>query len=117
MRNLALRARCPNGARKRHLLRLIYNGADRLVEPRSHGYASDGHEVVVVYQRGGESAWGQDEGWKALVVSQIEELQVVAVHSSLTDPAIVEVHPRTSSKSIAPSDRVQSDEAMRRHRL
>jgi hypothetical protein len=58
---------------------LTYKGAHRLVEPRCHGFGADGHEVLVVYQRAGESASGQGEGWKALAVEEIDGIETVDV--------------------------------------
>lgn len=63
----------------RRLLELRYNGQHRLVEPYSHGFSSDGTEMLVGYQRDGGSDSGQTEGWKAMAVDRIERLVVVDV--------------------------------------
>lgn len=63
----------------RRLLELDYNGKRRLVEPYSHGFSSDGREMLVGFQRSGGSDSGQIEGWKAMAVDRIEHLVVVDV--------------------------------------
>jgi hypothetical protein len=63
----------------RRLVELDYNGRRRLIEPYSHGFSSDGREMLVGYQRAGGSDSGQIEGWKALAVERIERLALVDV--------------------------------------
>jgi len=61
------------------LLELVYNGQPRLIEPYSHGFSSDGQEMLVGFQRAGGSDSGQVEGWKAMAVDRIERLVVVDI--------------------------------------
>lgn len=63
----------------RHLVELLYNGQLRLIEPYSHGFSSDGREMLVGFQRAGGSDSGQVEGWKAMAVRRIERLVVLDV--------------------------------------
>lgn len=63
----------------RRLVELVYNGQQRLIEPYSHGFSSDGREMLVGFQCAGGSDSGQVEGWKALAVERIEQLAVVDV--------------------------------------
>lgn len=63
----------------RHLLELEYNGQRRLIEPYSHGFSSDGREMLVGFQRAGGSDSGQIEGWKAMAVERIKGLAMVDV--------------------------------------
>lgn len=71
----AARAELCSAIAERHLLALRYKGKDRLVEPYSHGFAADGREMLVAYQRGGDSESGQQTGWKAMVVADLHQLQ------------------------------------------
>jgi hypothetical protein len=64
---------------RRRLVELVYNGQQRLIEPYSHGFSSDGREMLVGFQRAGGSDSGQTEGWKALAVERIERLALVDV--------------------------------------
>jgi len=64
---------------RHRLLELVYNGQPRLIEPYSHGFSSDGQEMLVGFQRAGGSESGQVEGWKAMAVDRIERLVVVDV--------------------------------------
>lgn len=61
--------------RLRHLLNVTYDGRRRVIEPYSHGVARDGREVLVAFQRAGESGSGQSQGWKAF---HVERLSAVA---------------------------------------
>jgi hypothetical protein len=63
----------------RHLLALRYKGKDRLVEPYCHGFAADGREMLVAFQREGESASGQEAGWKAMVIADLEHVELLDV--------------------------------------
>lgn len=63
----------------RRLVELDYNGQHRLIEPYSHGFSSDGREMLVGFQRAGGSDSGQVEGWKAMAVERIERIAVVDV--------------------------------------
>lgn len=70
----------------RRLLEVVYNGQPRLIEPYSHGFSSDGQEMLVGFQRAGGSDSGQVRGWKAMAVGRIERLMVVDV-SFIPGPA------------------------------
>jgi hypothetical protein len=63
----------------RRLVELVYNSQRRLIEPYSHGFASDGREMILGFQRAGGSDSGQTEGWKTLAVERIERIALVDV--------------------------------------
>ncbi len=65
--------------RTRRLLSLSYRGRRRLVEPYSHGQSSDGREILVAFQCSGESSSGQQAGWKAFVVADLEDIEPLDV--------------------------------------
>ncbi len=60
--------------RRRRVIELEYRGTRRVVEAHAHGVSPDGLEVVVTFQRSGESRSGSPVGWKALHVSDIGRL-------------------------------------------
>lgn len=64
---------------KREVVRLTYRGVSRLIEPYLHGFASDGTEMIMGYQRDGGSSSGQRSGWKAMRVGQIEILRLTGI--------------------------------------
>jgi hypothetical protein len=61
----------------RRLIELEYRGTRRVVEAHAHGVSSDGVEVVVTFQRSGESRSGNPVGWKALHVADIHGIVVL----------------------------------------
>ena len=63
-----------NAIRNRQVLRLRYNGGDRMVEPHRYGCGSNGEEVLSAYQTAGYSERGQPQGWKLFKIQQIESL-------------------------------------------
>lgn len=63
---------------RRRLISLTYGGRERVVEPYIHGRTTAGREVVLCFQREGESATGGG-GWRLLHVDQIVDLQMLDV--------------------------------------
>jgi hypothetical protein len=65
--------------RRRQLLRIVYDGRERLVEPHCHGHGREGGELVLVHQRDGESRSGQATGWKLLAVNKVERAEATGL--------------------------------------
>jgi hypothetical protein len=57
------------------LLRLVYGGGERIVEPHSYGITRAGNEVLRAYQVSGYSSSGQHIGWKLFDVMGITDVQ------------------------------------------
>lgn len=60
--------------RRRYLLDVTYRGRRRVIEPYSHGVSRDGREILVAFQKAGDSASGHGEGWKAFHVDELDEV-------------------------------------------
>lgn len=65
--------------RVRNVVDVEYRGTRRIVEPHAHGVSPDGDEVVVVFQRSGESRSGNPVGWKALHAAELTRLTLLEV--------------------------------------
>jgi hypothetical protein len=65
--------------RRRQVLRLVYDGGERTVEPHCHGRGRDGAEFVLVYQREGQSRSGRAVGWKLLALAKVELAEPIGV--------------------------------------
>jgi hypothetical protein len=61
--------------RSQTVLRLRYKGTARIVVPHGHGTRRSGIEVILVYQRSGQSSSGHPEGWKTLRVADVDEVE------------------------------------------
>jgi hypothetical protein len=57
--------------RNRSVLRFMYGGGVRTVEPHCHGISQAGNEVLRAWQTGGYSESGDPVGWKLFEVSRI----------------------------------------------
>jgi hypothetical protein len=84
--------------RRRSLIRLTYRGAQRVVEPYLHGTRHSDIEILVCFQRSGESTSGTTTGWKALHVNEIEALDVTDIPFLGTEPGF---NPDGSSYNVA----------------
>lgn len=65
--------------REKRLLSIEYHGGERLVEPYLHGFAADGREILVAFQRGGASSSGAESGWKAFIVADLVIMETIDV--------------------------------------
>lgn len=61
--------------RKRAVLRFVYNGLLRIVEPQSHGVSRADHEVLRAVQTGGESESGLSPYGKLFEVAKMADLK------------------------------------------
>jgi hypothetical protein len=68
-----------NAIHSRRLLALTYGMHRRVVEPYIHGWTLDGVEVLLCYQREGESTSGFRTSWRTLHVDRIVEPELLDV--------------------------------------
>ena len=94
--------------RERAILRFVYNGEPRVVEPQTYGLSSTGKEVLRAYQTSGGSRTGSTRLAKLFDVSKIVGLEktshrfseALTVHNP-KDSAMIEVfatlpHPKAA---------------------
>jgi len=63
--------------KSKRVLKFIYEGFERIVEPHTYGVHKDtGNEVLSAYQIGGYSSSGKIPYWRLYVVSKISDLQI-----------------------------------------
>jgi hypothetical protein len=67
-----------NAIRARHLLRFIYEGYERIIEPHIHGVNSANHEMVSGWLVGGWTATRAEEGWRNYLVSEMHDVHALA---------------------------------------
>lgn len=66
----------------RSILKFIYDGHFRVVEPYAYGLSLTGIEAIHCYQTEGTSDSGQVRAWKMMAVSEIKSLIVTEEHFS-----------------------------------
>ena len=64
--------------RTRHLLRFIYEGYERIVEPHTYGINTQSHEMLSCFLVGRWSASKPEAGWRNYLVREMHDLQVLA---------------------------------------
>lgn len=64
--------------RGRRLLRFVYEGYERIVEPHLHGINSANHEMLSAYLVGGWSATETEPGWRNYLVREMHDVQALA---------------------------------------
>ena len=64
--------------RARHLLRFVYDGYERVVEPHAYGVNTAGHEALSAWLAGGWSATGTEPGWRMFLVDQMRDVAALA---------------------------------------
>jgi len=64
----------------RCVLKFIYDGHPRIVEPHAYGLSRARNEVIRCYQTGGTSHSGRVPIWRLMGVAQIESLTVTEEH-------------------------------------
>jgi hypothetical protein len=62
--------------RLRHVVRFLYHGGVREVEPHVYGRDAGGSELLRAYQLRGPSSSGQTGGWKMFHVEDMTDLAV-----------------------------------------
>jgi hypothetical protein len=64
--------------RARRLLRFIYEGYERIVEPHLHGINSANHEMLSGWLVGGWSESRPEPGWRNYLVREMHDVQALA---------------------------------------
>ena len=64
--------------RARRLLRFVYEGYERIVEPHAYGINTQNHEMLSCYLVGGWSASKPEAGWRNYLVREMHDVHVLA---------------------------------------
>ena len=64
--------------RSRHLLRFVYDGYERIIEPHSYAINSANHEVVSGWLIGGWTKTETEPGWRNYLVQEMHDVHVLA---------------------------------------
>ena len=64
--------------RARRLLRFVYEGYERIVEPHLYGINTANHEMVSGFLVGGWSASETEPGWRNFLVSEMHDIHALA---------------------------------------
>ena len=64
--------------RARRLLRFVYDGYERVVEPHVYGVNTAGHESVSGWLVGGWSSSEPEPGWRMFLVDRMEQVAALA---------------------------------------
>ena len=62
------------------LVRFLYQGLERTVEPHLLGLHEAGEPMLVAYQTGGGSQSGQIPGWRTFITTSIEDVVIDDQH-------------------------------------
>lgn len=58
-------------------LKIVYHGEERTIEPHAIGISTKGNPCVRVYQVIGGAVFGEKTGWKMMLLSDIEEIEML----------------------------------------
>lgn len=73
--------------RTKRIIKFIYEGYERIVEPHTYGVHKDtGNEVLSAYQVGEFSSSGIIPNWRLYIVSKISSLEMTDRHFSESRP-------------------------------
>ena len=64
----------------RRLLRFVYQGYERIVEPHLYGINTADHEALSAWIVEGWSASSAEPGWRNYLVQEMHDIQVLARH-------------------------------------
>lgn len=64
--------------RARRLLRFVYDGYERIVEPHLYGVNTAGHEALSAYLVSGWSGSEPEPGWRTYLISEMEGTAALA---------------------------------------
>jgi len=67
-----------DAVRARRLLRFVYEGYERIVEPHVYGINTQSHEMLSAYIVSGWSASRPESGWRNYLVREMHDVQVLA---------------------------------------
>lgn len=79
--------------REKQVLRFVYNGHARVVEPHAYGVSATGEAVLHAFQIEGESASKPPPGWRTFNAALIEHLAVTERSFSGPRPTYVPGEP------------------------
>ena len=75
-----------DAVRTRSLLRFIYDGYERVVEPHLYGINTASHEALSAWLVGGWSKSEPEAGWRTYLVREMHDVQVLAERFTGTRP-------------------------------
>jgi hypothetical protein len=64
--------------RARRLLRFVYEGYERVVEPHAYGVNTAGNDAVMGWLVGGWSASATEPGWRMFLVDEMRDVAALA---------------------------------------
>jgi hypothetical protein len=64
--------------RARRLVRFVYEGYERVVEPHTYGVNTQGREAVSAWLTGGWSASAIEPGWRMYLVEEMRDVAALA---------------------------------------
>jgi hypothetical protein len=64
--------------RARRLLRFVYDGYERVVEPHAYGVNTAGHEAVSAWLAGGWSTSATEPGWRMYLIDGMRDVAALA---------------------------------------
>jgi hypothetical protein len=67
-----------DAVRARRLIRFVYEGYERVVEPHVYGVNTAGHEAVSGWLVGGWSASAPEPGWRMFLVDEMRDVAALA---------------------------------------
>ena len=67
-----------DAVRARRLLRFVYEGYERIVEPHLYGINTASHEMLSCYLVGGWSRTETEPGWRNYLVREMHDVHVLA---------------------------------------
>jgi hypothetical protein len=62
------------------VVRLSYQGRDRIVEPHLLGIHEAGEPILVAYQTGGTSGSGDLPGWRTFISTGVDQVELTGQH-------------------------------------
>jgi hypothetical protein len=64
--------------RARRLLRFVYEGYERVVEPHTYGVNTAGHEAIRAWLVGGWSESATEPGWRMFLIEKMRDVAALA---------------------------------------
>lgn len=78
-----MNANLVSAVRNRHLVRLLYEGGFRIIEPHAYGHNDNkNHDLIRAFQVSGSSKSFEYVGWKLFRCDEMLSLQVLEQHFS-----------------------------------
>ena len=76
----------PDAITVKRLLRFVYDGYSRTVEPHTYGLDKKGQRALVAFQVAGGSHSGEHVGWKTFYESEMRGLDILERYFSAPRP-------------------------------